>query len=88
MSVRGDQAEVEQQCLLDGDLVAALVDQVEPLAGAVEHGAEVGADGAHEPLGLSDRLAEERLASLLPLGGGRELVRGDRLDRERGQHER
>ena len=42
--VRADQPQVEEQRLLDRDLARLLVDEVEPLARAVEDGAEVGAD--------------------------------------------
>ena len=41
--------------------MTALVDQVEPLAGLVEHGPEIGADRGDEALGVTDRL-RERLA--------------------------
>ena len=44
----GEQAHVEQQRLVDGDLVALLVDEVEPLAGLVEDRAEIGADRGDE----------------------------------------
>ena len=57
-AARADQAQEEQQRLLDGDLAALLVDEEEPLARAVEDGAEVGADRADEPLRLPDRLAQ------------------------------
>ena len=40
--------EEEEQRLLDGDFVPALVDQVEPLRSAIEDDAEVGADRADE----------------------------------------
>ena len=66
---RADQAQEEQQRLLDRDLAALLVDEEEPLAGAVEDRAEVGADRADEPLRLADRLAQRdarsRVASVV-----------------------
>ena len=41
-----------------GISLPVLVDQEEALGGAVEDGAEVGADGGHEPLRVADRLRE------------------------------
>src|SRR5919197_390710 len=86
-AVRADQAQEEEERLLHRDLLAALVDEVQPLGRAVEDDAEVGADGAHEPARLRDRLLEPLArAWLLPLGG--EGMRRDGLDAERAQHER
>ena len=53
-----DQAQEEQQRLLDRNLAALLVDEVEPLGRAVEDDAEIGADRGDELLGLPDRLAQ------------------------------
>ena len=58
-AVRADQPQEEQQRLLDRDLAAPLVDEVEPLGRAVEDDAEVGTDGRHELLHLPDRLAQQ-----------------------------
>ena len=73
--VRREQAQEEQQRLLDRDLVRLLVDEVEPLGRAVEDGAEVGADRRDEPLRLADRLRSRasRVARLL---------RGERVRRD------
>ena len=80
-----EQPQEEQERLLDRDLAALLVDEIEALARLVEDGAEVGADRRHEPLRLADRLRQRlALAQLL----GEEAVRRDRLDPERAEHER
>ena len=65
---------------------ALLVDEVEPLAGLVEDGAEVGADRGDEPLqcARSPARSDSRSASSL----GEEAVRRDRLDAERADDER
>ena len=80
-----DQAQIEQERLLDGHLARLLVDQVEPLARAVEDGAEVGAHRGHEPLRLADRRRE---AVAVGVAVARERVRGDDLDAERAEDER
>ena len=87
-AVRAEQAEEEQQRLLDRHLVRLLVDEIEPLGRAVEDGAEVGADHRHEPLRLADRGREpgRRVGVVGPLAG--ERVGGDDLDAERAEHER
>ena len=85
-AVRSDQAQEEQQRLLDRDLVAALVDQVEALGGTVEDGAEIRADRRDELLRLPDQAAQ--LAARLLRLVRREGVRRDRLDAERPQDER
>ena len=58
--VRADQAQVEQQRLVDRHVLRLLVDEVDPLGRAVEDDAHLGADGAHEVLRLADRLVERR----------------------------
>ncbi len=85
VAVRADQPEVEQERELDRHLARLLVDQVEPLARAVEDGAEVGADRGDEPLRLADRRREPVRARLAV---ARERVRRDDLDAERAEHER
>ena len=62
-AVRADQAQVEQQRLVDGNLLRLLVDEVDALGGAVEDDAHLRADGAHEVLRLADRLVQRRHAS-------------------------
>ena len=81
----GEQAHVQQQRLVDRNLAALFVDEVEPLAGLVEDGAEVGADRGDEALGVPHRL-RERLAVRRLLG--EEAVRRDRLDTHRADDER
>src|SRR5437764_434497 len=85
-AVRADQAQEEEQRLLDGDLAALLVDQEEALAGAVEDGAEISCHGGDEPFRLADRLGQGRGAR----GGGvrDECVGADRLDAKWSQHQR
>ena len=58
-----EQPQEEQQCLLDRHLLAALVDEDEPLGRAVEDRAEVGADRRDDPLRVSDACARLRVAS-------------------------
>ena len=76
----------EEELLLDGHLVRLLVDEVDPLARAVEDDAEVGADRRDEPLRLAERLADAVGRARRPLAAVR--VRGDRLDAERAEHDR
>ena len=85
LPVRGEQAEEEEKLLLDRDLVRLLVDEVDPLARAVEDDAEVGADCRDEALCMAERLADAvgRLGVLAAVG-----MRGDRLDAERAEHDR
>jgi hypothetical protein len=52
----GNEADEEEERLLHRYLRSELVDQVEPLGGLVEDGAEVGAHGRDEPLRLADGL--------------------------------
>ena len=54
-AVRAEQAQEEEQRLLDRDLVALLVDEVEPFRRPVEDDAEVRPDRGHEPLRLADQ---------------------------------
>ena len=63
-----------------------LVDEVEPLAGAVEHDAEVGADGGDEALGLPHQRGE--VAVGVHVAVARERVRRHHLDAQRPEHER
>ena len=55
-AVRADQAQVEQERLVDRHVLRLLVDEVDPLGGAVEDDAHLGADRADEVLRLADRL--------------------------------
>ena len=81
----GEQAHEQEQRLVDGNLVALLVHEVEPLAGLVEDGAEIGTDRRHEALRVPDRLRQA-------LANGRllreEAMGRDRLDAERADDER
>ena len=56
-AVASDQPQEEEQALLDRDLTAALIDEVQALRRPVEDDAEVGADCGDELLHLPDRLA-------------------------------
>ena len=85
-AVASDQAQEEQQRLLDRYLAAALVDEIEALGRTVEDHAEVGADRGDELLHLPDRLSQQRGAGIGPVR--REPVRGDRLDSERPEQQR
>ena len=69
-----------------GTSLRLLVDQVEPLGGAVEDDAEVGADRADEPLRL--RRSPRAAPCVARRVVARERVRRDRLDAERPEHER
>ena len=60
LPVGGEQAQEEQELLLDRHLAGLVVDEEDPLGGRVEHGAEVGADGRDEALRLPERLGERR----------------------------
>ena len=54
-AVRAEEAQEEQQRLLDRDLVALLVDEVEPFCRAVEGSAEVRPDRGDQLLRLADQ---------------------------------
>ena len=86
--VRAEEAEEQQQRLLDGHLARLLVDEVQPFGGTVEDRAEIRPDHGHEPLRLADRGRESgrSVRVLGPLPG--ECVGGDDLDSERAEHER
>src|SRR5439155_20711594 len=84
--VRADQPQVEEQCLVDGDLARLLVDEVKALAGPVEDRAEIRSDRRDEALRLADRGRQVTLAADVPLT--RECVRRNDLDAERPEHER
>ena len=80
-----EQPYVQQQRLVDGNLVALLVDEVEAFAGLVEDGAEIRPDRRDEPLRVPDRLRQRLAVGELV---GEEPVRRDRLDAERADDER
>ena len=80
-----EQPDVQQQRLVDGNLVALLVDEVQPLAGLVEDRAEIRSDRGHESLRVADRLRQRLAVGELVR---EEAVRRDRLDAERADHER
>ena len=86
LAVRAHQPQEEQQRLLDRDLTAPFVDEVEPLGSAVEDDAEVRADGGHELLHLPDRLAQQSRAGVGPVS--REAVRGHGLHPEWAEEQR
>ena len=60
LSVRAEQAEEEQQLLLDRNFARLVVDEVDALAALVEDDAEVGADRRDQPLRLAERLRQAR----------------------------
>jgi hypothetical protein len=84
LTVRADQAKEEQQRLLDGNLAAALVDEVEPLRRAVETTPK-----SPRPPGTSCFTCPIASRSSAVPGSLRSVVkpvRRDRLDAERAQH--
>src|SRR5207302_10730424 len=78
-----DQAQKEQQGLLDRNLAPALVDEIEALRRAVEDDAEIPYDSGNEPLDLTDRLAEQMRPFVRSIR--REAVRRHGLDAERSE---
>ena len=95
-SVRCDEAQEEQELLLDLHLSRTLVDEVEAFRRAVEGDAEVRTDGRNEPLHLAERLRQSgsgrRRAELTDICLGRDdldsEVAEDERDHQRGRRVR
>ena len=86
LSVRAEQAEEEQQLLLDRHFARLVVDEVDALAALVEDDAEVGADRCDQPLRLAERLRQARGDGNRGLAAVR--VRSNGLHAERSEHHR
>ena len=77
---------IEQKGLLDWNLSAALVDDVQPLGGRVEDDAEIGSDRGHELLHLADRFTKQCRSGVGAVGG--EAMRGHGFNTEWPEQER